>query len=390
MYEILFAAWFQLAVLVIFISLILVSLVYMLSSMLQNDNFKKWAQNELYQVIASALLLGSVFIFLGIIDNLVINIISIMNPSLSLQCSGSSCTFNKEKLIYFDLGSQNLVRYMPVMGRCEQGYCHIEIAKTMLSNFYDLMRIYTANKITDIGWVAIFNSVSIKLYSVFSLKPLAGFQPILDIYNSFISYIGYILIWLKTNEIFLTFVSVALFPSFLVAGIALRSISILRGVGGLMLSLAIGLFFVYPILLVFVTTIISPDPNYHVIVFSDSEGFVANLPDVSDITSNQGNIISSKNTLESNKEAGISVLSFFEKIFSFILVKNPDGTMSDIFSHMIFRTIEPNGFLDNVAFLSVWILIPAIISIYGTVVFIKEFSTFLGGDIDIAGLSKLI
>lgn len=390
MYEILFAAWFQLAVLVIFISLILVSLVYMLSSMLQNDSFKKWAQNELYQVIASAVLLGSVFIFLGIIDTLVINIISTIDPSLNLQCSGSVCTFRVEKISSFELGSQNAVRISLQELNCNQGYCHIEVAKSMLNKFYDVTRVYTANKIADIGWVAIFQSVSIKLYSAFSIKPLAGFQPVLDIYNSFISYIGYILIWLKTNEVFLTFVSVALFPSFLVAGIALRSISIMRGVGGLMLSLAIGLFFVYPILLVFVTTIISPDPNYHVIVFSDSEGFIANLPDVSDSTSNQGNIISSKSTLESNKEAGVSVLSFFEKLFSFVLVKNPDGTMSDIFSHMIFRTIEPNGFLDNVAFLSVWILIPAIISIYGTVIFIKEFSTFLGGDIDIAGLSKLI
>ncbi|MCS7109535.1 MAG: hypothetical protein NZ903_01930, partial [Candidatus Micrarchaeota archaeon] len=206
----------------------------------------------------------------------------------------------------------------------------------------------------------------------------------------FMSYITYILIWLKSNEIFLTFVSVSLFPAFIVAGIALRSISLLRGLGGLLLSIAIGLFFVYPILLIFSIAILSPNPNYHVISFSDSEGFTANLPEVSTGAFGTGNVISSKASLQSSSESASSLLSFFEKLFSFILIRYEDGTISDRFSHILHRTILPGGFLDSIAFLSVWIIIPAVISIYSTVVFIKEFSSYLGGDIDIAGLSKLI
>ncbi|MCX8202316.1 MAG: hypothetical protein N3G74_00705 [Candidatus Micrarchaeota archaeon] len=390
MFELLFAGWFQLAVLVIFISLTLVAIIYMISSMLQNDNFKKWAQNELYQVLASAMLLGSVFLFLGIIDNIVLNLIALINPSLNFQCTGSVCSFSVERFNEFVIG-QNLASLKIERIECNQGYCHIEVAKSLVNNFYDVIRYYTANKIVDIGWVSIFRSMTITIYNSFTIQPLAGLQPILDIYKSFISYIAYILIWLKTNEIFLTFVSVALFPSFLVAGIALRSISIMRGLGGLLLSIAVGSFFIYPMLLIFVTTIISPDPNYHVISFSDSSGFAANIPEISDSGSaGTGNIISSRSTIDSQKESANSLIRFFEKMFSFVLIKHEDGSTSDIFTHLMFRTIEPGGFLDSIAFLSVWVIVPAVISIYGTLVFIKEFSTFLGGDIDIAGLSKLI
>lgn len=391
MFELLFAGWFQIALIILFITLAFIALIYMLASMLQNDNFKKWAHNEIYQVIASAFLLGSILIFFGIIDNIMINLISLMNPSLNLQCSATGCTFLEEMPQPSFLGSQDAFKLALTNKQCDTGYCHIEIAKSLMSKFYNIISFYTANKVVDIGWVTIFKSIKLTVSSSWSLEPLAGLQPIVDVYDSFLSYIFYILLWLKTNEIFLTFVSVALFPSFIAAGIAFRSISLVRNTGGLLLSIAFGTFFVYPMLLIFITSVISPDPQYHVIVFSDSAGFTANLPQITDSgTATVGNIISSSDYSASRKDSSLSILSFFEKLFSFMIVKTSDGNTYNILSYMLLRSLLPNGFLDSIAFLSVWIIVPAVISIYGTIIFVKEFSKFLGGDATIAGLSKLI
>lgn len=385
MFEILFAGWVQVAALVLFISAALISIVYMIARALNNDDYKKWAQNEIYQVIASALILGSLLIFLAIINNILIEIIPLINSSIDFQCTSSSCTYKEITFPVQLIGSQNAVHGVVVTNQCEQGYCHIEIAKSMLRSYFNIIRFYLANKIADIGWVSILKSITISIFSV-KLSPLAGLQPILDIYSNFIKFGTYVLFWLKGNEIFLSFVSIALFPSFLIAGIALRSISLFRGVGGLLISIAVGTFFVYPMLLIFVTTIISPDPSYYQLTFTDYSGFVASLPSYPDSQTTKGNLISSKQNLIEEKNYMQSTLEFYKNVHS--------SLTSDYAGHSLleksFYTILPNGFLDSMAFLSVWVIIPAIISIYALLIFIKEFSTFIGGDIDIAGLSKLI
>jgi hypothetical protein len=95
MFEILFAGWVQVAALVLFISAALISIVYMIARALNNDDYKKWAQNEIYQVIASALILGSLLIFLAIINNILIEIIPLINSSIDFQCTSSSCTYKE-------------------------------------------------------------------------------------------------------------------------------------------------------------------------------------------------------------------------------------------------------------------------------------------------------
>ncbi|MCS7109826.1 MAG: hypothetical protein NZ903_03450, partial [Candidatus Micrarchaeota archaeon] len=185
MYEILFSGWFALAVLVIFISLSLVALVYMISSALQNETYKKWAQNELYQVIASAFLLGSVFIFLAIINSIVLNIVPIIDPSLNFRCSADRCSFYVEKIEDFMIGRQIAVEPKMEIVECKQGYCHVEVAKSMLSKFYEIIRVYTANKIAEIGWLMIFKGIKISVFTVFTIEPFAGLQPVIDIYSAF-------------------------------------------------------------------------------------------------------------------------------------------------------------------------------------------------------------
>ncbi|MEM3369578.1 MAG: hypothetical protein QXE90_01860, partial [Candidatus Micrarchaeia archaeon] len=109
---------------------------------------------------------------------------------------------------------------------------------------------------------------------------------------------------------------------------------------------------------------------------------------------NQVEWLSSKSSYTSIVDSVKKVAQFSINLFNMIVnIKGNIGgqeVSTDFISYMFFSSILPNGFLDNMAFLSMWMFVPFIISIYSLLVFIKEFSSFLGGDIDIAGLSKLI
>ncbi|MEM4133631.1 MAG: hypothetical protein QXO35_00190 [Candidatus Micrarchaeia archaeon] len=393
-FEILFEWWVPVAVLILFITLTFISLIYMVARALENDNFKKWAQNEIYQVFASALIIGSLFIFLAIINNITLNLIPLIAPNLDFQCSGDSCTFNTLKITAESIRSQSGVKFESVQKECKQGYCHIEVANSLLGQYYDIIRFYLGNKISAIGWISVISSFKMQLLG-FHVSPFSGLTPILDIYKNFITFGTNLLILIKVNQLFLVFTSVALFPMFLIAGIALRSISLLRGVGGLLLSIAIGSFFVYPFLLLLSFSIVSPNPNSNVIYLSDDSGFVTDLPSLdSGIQENQIEWLSSKSSYTSIVDSVKKVAQFSINLFNMIVnIKGNIGgqeVSTDFISYMFFSSILPNGFLDNMAFLSMWMFVPFIISIYSLLVFIKEFSSFLGGDIDIAGLSKLI
>ncbi len=402
-YEMIFQAWAPVTSLILVISLAFISLFYMIARALDNDNLKKWAQNEIYQIFASAFLLSSAVLMVAIANNLMYGVISAINPALSLSCSTDYCTFNKIEFQKYGIiteSPENLnaaVKMVQVSCGGDELPCHMVIAITQLEHTYDVVRYYLANKVVSAGWVDLLAGVSMG-YGAFKATPLAVLSNISQIYSNFIQ-IGFnLLILLKANSMFLFFVMKSLFPALIIAGLALRSISLFRGVGGLLFSIAVGTYFIYPMLIVFSTTLFSPDPNAFVSAFSDNSQFItaetsqiSNVPSESSAAGTGGIVVVSENIDESNKDWATGVVKFSKDLTTkYLWVETSEGNTVDRISYTIFRTIMPGGFLDNLSVLSVWILVPFIISIYGLVSFIKEFSQLVGGDVDLAGFSKLI
>ena len=397
-YEMIFQAWAPVASLVLAISLAFISLFYMIARALDNDDLKKWAQNEIYQVFASAFLLGSAVLMIAIANNIMYGVISEINPALNLSCGEDFCTFDK-----IEFQSYGIITESPedmksglstVSVSCggENLPCHIVIAITQLDHTYDVIRYYLANKVVSAGWVNLLAGTSVG-YGAFRAQPLAVLSNINQVYSSFIQFGFNMLILIKANSLFLSFVMNALFPAFIIAGLVLRSISLFRGVGGLLFSIAVGTYFVYPILIIFSMTLISPDPSAFVSAFSDNSQFIT--ADSSQLSSpppeGSGTVIVSEGIDQSNV-GWYNKLAVFSKDLTtkYLWVKTPEGNTVDFISYTMFRTIMPGGFLDNLSFLSVWIFVPFILSLYGLISFIKEFSQFVGGDMDLAGFSKLI
>mgnify|MGYP001252692361 CR=1 FL=1 len=399
-YELIFQAWAPVASLVLLISLILISFFYMIGRALDNDGLRKWAQNEIYQVFASAFLLGSAVLMISIVNNMMYGIISVMNPAINLSCGADYCTFNKIEFQSYGLiteSPENMVastKIIQVSCGGENLPCHIVIAITQLEHAYDVIRYYLANKIVSAGWVDLLAGASIG-YSKFKATPLAVLSNISSIYSNFIQ-IGFnMLILLKANSMFLSFASAALFPALIISGLVLRSISLFRGLGGLLFSIAIGAYFIYPMLIIFSMTLISPDPAAFISAFSDNSQFItAEASVLSDVAASAGTggvVVVSENTAVSDTSWGSSVLTFSKDLLTkYLWVNTGSDSKVDRISYHLFRTIMPQGFLDNLAFISVWVFVPFIVSIYGLLAFIKEFAQFVSGDAKIMGLSRLI
>lgn len=378
--------WLPAALAIIVISVAITAIIYMLSRILNNDEMKRWAQNEIYQAFASIILLTSAVVLLGMVNGFMFSILGVLPSGLNFGCDSSSCHFlalsyDPSKMIIgspSDLASgvTNTTQYC---GGSGTNPCQIAIAMSRLDMMYDMLRYYAANKIATAGTLQLFQGTEIG-WNSFTAKPFAFLDFVTSTYQTGLNMLTTILLLLKANSIFLLVISTAIFPMFLVAGIALRAISFMRKVGGLLLAIALGLYFVYPMLIILSTVIVSPNSNSFVLNYDDLSRFVTSPQTSSSSTSSSLTPQSAITTLSSN----------IANTFSNGYYVNVDGTKVDWLSYNTLNVIRPGGFIDSVAFITVWIGVPFLITLYSTFIFIREFSTLIGGDTDIAGLSRLM
>ena len=396
--EMAFQLWLPVAFAVVMISIAITAIIYALSQALGNDEMKGWAQNEIYQAFASIVLLASAVALLSLINSIVYASLSSLPNGLDFSCDSNGCSYNQLKFNSADLvlGDPAKLKDAVKSTRATCGGdepCHIAIAVSRLDMTYDIIRHYVANKIASAGTIMIIEGTSIG-YSVFRITPFAVAGYITAAYSNFIDSINTMLLLLKVNSIFLVFISKALFPMFLIAGLALRSISFMRNVGGLMLSIALGLYFVYPMLLILSSVVISPNSNSFTTGYDDLSGFISppvdrpNIAGPTTAASDLPRIDVTASNEELNQANG--VLGNAATLLVDGFYKDVGGKRVDWISYQLFNVIMPKGFIDNAAFIVVWIGVPMVITIYGVLIFIKEFSSLVGGDVDIAGLSKLV
>lgn len=344
------------ALLIVLISLPLISIIYFVGKALANEQMVGWGKDELYQAIGSVIIIALTIMMLGLINDVALSV---------LGAGGFSCT---------------------------QTPCQISIAEERLNGMTQLIVDYTADQLVTVGWLSTEYDAKItilpmllpkndacRLGMCISICPLAGLEILADnIYDSALDLIFAIIFTLKAQLVFLSFIQHALFPLLLVGGIALRSISLTRKVGGLLIAIALALFFVYPMLIIFQSYIISPNPNVFKLEFDQLLQEIH--PELVD-----------------NPQ---QTLTFKQRIESALTVE-VNGQKMDWITYQLFKPIQPaysdangvahgGGILDATAAIIVWFAIQQVIMLYGIVAFVKETSPLFGGDVEIAGLSRLI
>lgn len=405
--------WLPIASLVVMISVGFVSVFYAIGKAIRSDQIVAWARNEFYQAIGSAFFIGIAIAFLISMDVIILATLE----SGGFDCDSEGCSFKSLKMgpsatkASFD----NVVVTTERCGGIIP--CQVAIAKSKVNSLYDMVRFYVASKIVPYGMLAIASETMIDLQKVRG-RPLAFAEMIKDSHNPMFEILTGLLIMLKAHTIFLSIIQNALFPMFFIGGIILRSISFLRGIGGLLIAISLGLFFVYPTAMILTSLVISPNPDQFPIVFEDYTQFATPPEGVAaeDLETELfawGNLDTQRAvTDEELARSGVHIRTYSEffRPLKSAFAANPvtyavdlavpieelfrtieiEGKEYDAVSYYLFNVVQPRGFISNTAFLSVWVLVQTLIVVYATVIFIKDTSPFFGGDIDIAGLARLL
>ena len=206
--------WGPIALLAVFVSFLVVALAYMLGIGFDLQPLRMWAKSEMYQAIANAVIVASLIMLVTLATD----------RGLALILGQAINPFN---MAY--------------------GYLLPLIAQ--LQNLY-AVNYATCFPIEVLASYNVYNNAAphIMTYLMFFLKPLI-IEP-LHIANYFILQ-ALIMAWFQVA--LLNFFQKAAFATLLPLGVILRIFPFSRGTGGLLISMAIAFYFVYPIMFGFIS-----------------------------------------------------------------------------------------------------------------------------------------
>ena len=338
-------------VLIVGVVAVLTAIVYMIGRAIGSQALSGWAKDEIYQIIGSIIIIALLISFVGLVKTILIASLS----DAEFECTQSGCiyyeTVHEKHLFTFK-------NFDTVAKTCTDD-CHVEIARARIDSMYEFVRAYMASWMAKVGWLNILKSIEIQ-----GFKPFAGTSVIIDTAKIAFDILFSILLLLKASSIFLTAIKSAVFPIFLISGILLRTFSPTRRLGGLLIGLAVTLFFFYPMVIIFTTLTIQPES------IEPAGGAF---------------------TFEELSEGESSVAGAVKPFWS-VLVDNwkVKGTNVDFITYSLFKSVSDGGILHATSIISIWVIFQQVIVIYSTVVFFKSTSPFFGGDVTLVGISKLI
>lgn len=356
--------WFALSIIGIFIVLGIAIIIFLIGKFFDLTDISAWGKNEIWQVIASVIL---IFLLLALIEP-IDRIGRLNNPSCptlsscdtSLCNHPDGCSLLQTGYYYSEAMAAELTHltsHMFFINMFLEGLFSFEISITPLNiigisyNFNSMFGI--VSKITD--WAMIIIGPAI-------------------------------LSWIGTMFI-LCFASSKMFAIFLPLGLILRSFPSTRSVGGGLIALALGLYFVYPFMLnvnnVITSTFLGLNSPSEMINFAQEQvlTFPPGMMDRPGRELMQTIIQPFRSTLRNTLTDGLFSMSFLSNFSPPLLAE----TLSTLYLDAFYASLQEAVFL---VMISSFVL--TVVNIFITFTFIQEIGKFLGSDMNLAELVKLI
>jgi hypothetical protein len=446
------------------ISTVLVAFVYMLSELLQNDKMKGWAKMEFAEIFYSALIISMGISGIVLID-------AVLQGSLGVNNQGGATggtpgplgSVTSAWIKTSDYGSFSTTSSYQAMDICGAAIaqdphsiyhgvesCHMRLGMWYLREVFD----ETKNFVFDI-YISYIRTSMISEFTInieflfekagfFTFTPWKGFFTIGNKVKEMIfDWAIKLMMVTKFQEVMLRFVATALFPALFVSGALLRTFQLTRKLGGLLLAIAVALYFIFPAFYAFGALIMldlkndpqiqhawitnttinprgtaNPDPPIANTMYVRGDmpipggsGVVSTdemhqrLADYEGLPSEQyfqymerGNysdgtpLIQSfdlSSTAHGNDSEAQRNASFAQAYNS---VDTWFGAISrrSVLDNFVDYAWNANGPVDVLARLTFWSVFFALFSILGTIAGIRSLSITFGGDVEIAGLTRLI
>lgn len=251
-YEPLFNLWGGAMGIAVLIAIAVSAIGLMVAYVLQDERLKAWVKNELLQAFYSVCILALLVSIIFIADNVAKNA-AMLDPQASVVCNDATNSGGLKNGNDCTSGAQCENNWCDG-GRCvDKPPCHIALAENYLNVMFD-NAYYMERELLLVGtWLTFWSNFSIGFNTLFetwgtvSIAPAAGLAgPAESVATAFeVTMKG--MIGLRVQEIILSYIYQLLFPILLVVGVVLRTFFFTRRLGGLLMAIAISLYFIFPI-----------------------------------------------------------------------------------------------------------------------------------------------
>jgi len=413
--------WLQIAVILLVISTGILGLVYILGNFLSNDKIKTWARIEVVEVIYSAVLIALTISFLAGANQVAESLVTNPNEPIGKDVLGQAvCNTAFAKADYYD--------GLP---------CHIKVGMHFLNSIFNegnelASEMYREYVITSmLAEVNLNIEITGEKTGVFAYTPIKGFFMQGNIVKSnMFDYTVKLMTITKFQEVLLRFIAMGIFPVMFTIGIILRTFFFTRKLGGLLMAMALSMFFIFPMFyalggvfygqMKLKAITVSGDPNALAIssIYVEKDG----LPIFGKIMS--GGVLgyneieaAGKSTYGTdafsgtgagspiNKLGGTNLGLDFCGVINDAIVENKTKDMEDEVNiwgkeldqqnwynpqQMITETLARGGYIDAASRLTFFSLFFSFLGVMASIAAIKSMSAIFGGDLEIAGLTHLI
>jgi hypothetical protein len=346
------SSWVYVALLAVIISALIVSLAYMTGSFFGNQMLLAWAKNELFQVMASAFIIGTL-----------IGTLTFVQAGLASEIArtGTACAgFN----------------------------CHIRLADNYLETVYNDTGVMAESVIRVNTLVSLIRSIRIipelfeAPYFGITVQPFSGLGILAETLKTTLDTIMKIMMLLKLQQILLSYIEFALFPILLVMGIVLRTFFFTRKLGGLLIAIAIGLYLVYPMFFVIAHTMWLGTMHKDRMASTSFSTNIGSYVVISHTEKDIENVVYA----DIDQTTGETGFTRLEKL------RQSTGHLKEKIGYYVDQEyiIGEGGFLEKTSILLVYATFIPFIALMVTIGFVRGLSMLLGGDVEIAGLTRIL
>lgn len=429
-FENLFWQYSSIAIILLTLSILLTGSVYMLGIFLSNEKIKMWGKTEVVEIFYSGVIFAIILSIYFTANQLGGSLVRSFDPlSANIVCNQNIPLFNFKNEMGEDI---------------DYGYaalpCHMRVAKNFLATlFYE-----TAGLVKSVGvtysWYTFLSSWFFDFTPVGTTTFFSGASFSLGIFaflNTKVNALEFLfdtgvksLIIIRFQEILLNIIAIALFPLLLTAGLILRTFVLTRRLGGLLIAMALSLYFIYPIFYIvgdMVLNAVKVANNNQNLPLNQQPALVRVFTDFSALPPklNSSYAEDPTNVKTDGTQISGSILDQIANITSTqicndalnevqgqdVAHKDPTaqggifdkfGTKNYLLGSWLSDAFSKGGVWNPGSFKSILVGIDALaksiffslffsfLSIFATISAIKVLSPMLGGDVEIAGLTHLI
>ncbi|GEM_PF-3229952 len=371
-----FFEFVPIALLVATIHIIFVSLLYMASHFFSNENLLAFSKHELAQAVYSLIIVGSVIAGIAMMNNLF-------------------CLALQENTLYNGVCTSDIGLT-----------AHVKVARAHLAEMYNNVRVLAKGTLRAFDWssTAAGTSTSVGLLQG---RPMAwaGFHSF--VFGESFSILYKVLLFIKFQELFLIINAAYFFPAFFNMGLVFRILPFTRKLGGLLMGITLGLFFVLPYMYILSQVVITSAEHFSTRFMLDTAKWQFTFMTFGSIMDSSGTSKDFDEVLEDMREKGAGTNAFGMAITELnkqnvpelnmgtaAAIPNPRDNAAFGTAKEYYDPHDPDNhnytLVEVVARVILAVTFSSVFSLVGTISAIREISALFGGDVEIAGLTRLI